>query len=218
MRFLQTGAGRAIAALVITYCVGVVGMLLPHYRGAFALLTPVQLLLTLVLMLAYHPGISRRVVAVWALVFSLGFAVEVLGVNTGWPFGRYQYGSVLGLALWRTPLLIGVNWLLLVYASSAVALQALPAAWRNATAVATLVAVFMAALDALIEPVAVALGFWHWYGQPVPVQNYAAWFVCAWVLAALHQWLTKNDTRRSPVAVWVFALQVAFFAILVLFM
>ena len=32
----------------------------------------------------------------------LGFAIEVVGTNTGWPFGEYTYGSALGLSIAHT--------------------------------------------------------------------------------------------------------------------
>lgn len=215
MPFLRTGSGRAVAALVVTYAVGIVGLLVPLTRAGFVLLSPAQLMLTIVLLLSYHPGITSRVVVGWVVVFALGFGVEVLGVNTGWPFGRYEYGMALGPKLWHTPLLIGINWLILVYAAVAVSQQLLPN--RRSIWIAITTAAIMALLDLLIEPVAISLGFWHWYGRPVPLQNYVSWFVCAWLLALLLQRFNQSE-NHSPVAPWVLGFQVAFFTILALFL
>ena len=48
----------------------------------------------------------------WALTAYITYAVEVIGVQTGFPFGDYQYGTRLGTTLYDTPPMIGVLWLL----------------------------------------------------------------------------------------------------------
>ena len=45
--------------------------------------------------------------------FSIGFLVEVIGVNYGIIFGNYTYGKVLGFKVLNVPLMIGVNWFFL---------------------------------------------------------------------------------------------------------
>jgi putative membrane protein len=40
----------------------------------------------------------------------------------------------------------------------------------------------MVALDLCIEPVAIALDFWTWQSDSVPIQNYLAWFITALAL------------------------------------
>ena len=44
-----------------------------------------------------------------------GFLIEALGVNTGIIFGHYSYGKGLGLKIFNTPVIIGINWLFLSY-------------------------------------------------------------------------------------------------------
>ena len=53
--------------------------------------------------------------------FSLGFIIEVLGVQTGVLFGAYSYGDPLGFKVFDVPLLIGVNWLILSFSSLGIA-------------------------------------------------------------------------------------------------
>jgi uncharacterized membrane protein len=44
-----------------------------------------------------------------------GYAVEVLGVHTGVPFGSYAYSSTLGPRLFGAPPLIGLAWTMLAW-------------------------------------------------------------------------------------------------------
>ena len=191
------------------YVVGIVGITLPLTRPWFVLLTPVHLLLTLGLLFRGLVPISRQAVYICLLIYVAGFSIEVLGVQTGFPFGRYSYGSVLGPKLFDTPLIIGINWLLLVLCMRDLAMRVT----SSPVLQSLLGAALMAGLDVLIEPVAIALGFWHWYGQPVPLQNYVAWYVCAAVFIAVLHYAWPNP-RRNALAPVVFVAQILFFAIL----
>jgi putative membrane protein len=42
----------------------------------------------------------------------------------------------------------------------------------------------MTALDYFVEPVAMALGFWHW-DDVIPLQNYMMWFITSLVIHGL---------------------------------
>ena len=50
----------------------------------------------------------------------LGFFIEVIGVKTGFIFGSYYYGAAMGIKILAVPLLIGLNWSILVYSTSLV--------------------------------------------------------------------------------------------------
>jgi putative membrane protein len=47
------------------------------------------------------------------LIAVAGFFIEAIGVNTGLIFGNYVYKTTLGWKFLETPLIIGVNWILL---------------------------------------------------------------------------------------------------------
>jgi putative membrane protein len=121
-------------------------------------------------------------------------------------FGEYQYGDVLGFKLLNVPLLIGLNWSMLVFAIGVpLSRTALPV-WVKVA----LGSLAMVALDLLIEPVAIHLGFWNWEQVSVPVQNYVAWGLVSAVFFALFFLLPVR--RENPVARYVLAAQVLFFA------
>ena len=89
----------SIAVLIIFHMVGIGGVLLAN-PIEFLRLTPLNLLLTLVIILINHQ--EWKFVWVFVVTYLVGFFVEVLGVNTGFPFGEYEYGSVLGPKVFET--------------------------------------------------------------------------------------------------------------------
>jgi uncharacterized membrane protein len=129
----------------------------------------------------------------------------VLGVHTGLIFGSYQYGPTLGLQLWQVPLLIGLNWLMLVYTTGHL-LDLLRLPWLLK---ALLAAALMVGLDFFIEPVAVAFDFWSWQGGAIPVSNYAGWFGLSLLLQIYYQ--RAGFRKGNPVAPFVYLVQVLFF-------
>jgi putative membrane protein len=50
-----------------------------------------------------------------ASVFVIGFFSETVGVKTGLIFGEYSYGKALGFQWMQVPLLIGLNWFIIIY-------------------------------------------------------------------------------------------------------
>ena len=192
--------------LGIFYLVGVFGFWLGKEQG-FPYLTPINMLLTCsALIMLGHKGSK---VWIWLAVVSLGgWAAEAIGTNTGWLFGEYSYGSVLGYGLLHVPLILAANWLIVVYAIAAL-LEPLP--FKNwqfiiiGGAIATL-------LDMLIEPIAISYGFWGWHGESVPLSNYVSWFVLTSVFLMIY--LALNIRLRNPLGGFVLGVQFLFFLIL----
>lgn len=199
----------AIVLLVIFYTVGIVGILLPLHED-FLLLTPFQLLLSLGLMLWHHPEWSRRTLLFLFAAYFLGFGAELFGVQTGLLFGDYSYGRVLGPKLWGTPLMIGVNWMLLAYAAGVSINHLAPRSHWLVKAI--LAGLLMVGLDVLIEPVAIKYAFWSWEGQYPPLQNYIGWFIVALPLLCLFS--RTQGHIRNKVAIALLLLQLMFFLIL----
>ncbi len=198
-----------IAILAILYAVGIAGIGLPIHPD-FVLLTPLNLLISLLLMLLRHPFWDRRTIAFLFIAYVVGFVAELFGTQTGLLFGEYAYGRVLGVKLWDTPLMIGVNWVILAYAAGIIANGLL--AGRHWLARGLLAALLMVGLDVLIEPVAMEHDFWGWEGDTVPLRNYLGWFVVALPLECLFAaWLPH---ARNKVAIALFILQFLFFFIL----
>lgn len=198
----------ALIVLSIFYTVGIAGMLLPEYQQDFLALTPLNLLLTLGILIWANRDFSLPFWVTFAIVFCIGFGAEVAGVHTGLLFGNYGYGAPLGPQVFAVPLTIGVNWFILSYASRGISNQLIP----NKIAQAAVAALLMTLLDFLIEPVAIYLDFWHWENNVVPIQNYIAWFTIAFAIQLLIGRMKIEINKQ--VAIIVFAVQLVFFVAL----
>lgn len=155
----------------------------------------------------------------------IGIGVEIIGVNTGVLFGSYSYGSALGIKLAEVPLLIGINWFIIVYCC-AVSVHSLlqriirPAASAGvgasrplkALAVITDGATLAVLFDWLMEPVAVKLNFWHWQNNSIPVYNYVCWFVISALLLLIFN--ACRFHRPNKFAVHLLLIQIMFFLVL----
>ena len=200
----------AIAITTIIYAVGLTGFLLPEWLPLFEKLTPANLIFASIMVFAFHRPWSRGFVAFATAVFVAGWSVEWLGVNTGIIFGEYSYDEGLGFKLFEIPLIIGLNWVLLIYCTGTIASFLKLSNWAKALVGAAL----MVGIDFLIEPFAINHGLWTWASPTVPVRNYIAWFVVSF--AMLLPFFRYKYSNRNPVAVAVYVLQVVFFGVLML--
>lgn len=199
-----------IAKIVVVaiYAVGAIGLSLPEYRDYFLMLTPAQLLLTLVLLLGFHKGWSDAFPIFAAAAFWLGFGAELIGIHTGYIFGDYFYGPTLGPMLWKVPIIIGVNWFVLVYLTGAVFYKVTD----NDAYAALLGAGAMTVIDYIMEPVAVALDMWYWKSEIIPSGNYLTWFVVAFLIHLIYR--KGNFEKGNPLAALMLTSMILFFTIL----
>lgn len=202
---------RAISLLAMAYLAGVIGIRIPVHAD-FILLTPFNLLLSLVLALAFHSVWSSQLTTFLALSYVVGFGAELFGVQTGLLFGDYEYGKVLGPKIWGTPIMIGVNWMLVSY-TIGMTVNAFGEKWSwPLRAVAG--ALLMVVLDLFIEPVAIKYAFWEWEGGVVPLRNYLGWFAVSLPLQAYFAYHFSGQKNKVAVALFIF--QLLFFLFLAL--
>jgi len=174
----------AVIIIILIHLVGVIGLLNPQFQALFLYLVPHYLLLMLVIIVAAHrqPELNLVYFALW--VWGIGFAAEWIGIHTHLLFGNYAYGETLGLKFGGVPLIIGVNWLLLVYGTAVLTNRTrLKESWQRVR----IGAIILVLLDMLIEPVAVKFNYWHWAGNVVPVKNYVCWFALSAVMLAVFE-------------------------------
>lgn len=144
---------------------------------------------------------------VLALIFVLGFIIELIGVKTGFLFGYYSYGNALGTKFYDVPIIIGLNWFIIVVASSNV-LRAFKMPIIQLALLSGLLATFM---DWLIEPVAIKFDFWHWKNNEIPLFNYLCWFLFSSLFSYLYLSLTNG---RNKTAFYLFFIWLVFFLVL----
>lgn len=194
--------------IIIFYIVGFLGFLIPWSRSVFILITPLALLLNTYLLAVYHKEYGLKEILLFLFIFFSGYLVEVMGVKTGWIFGYYVYGKALGVKLFETPLLIGVNWLFLVYVTTAITVDVKINKW---------LAIFTAPLlmlgyDLILEQVAQKIYMWTWMNSEVPIRNYVAWYVIAFCYVLMLK-VYKVETK-NPLAAILFICQSVFLALL----
>ena len=174
------------------------------WSSDFVMLTPLNLLLLSVVYLITSDKVKRPLL--YALPALMGFLVEMLGTNTGFPFGEYSYSSILGPGLLGTPFLIGVLWWVLLRSFNDVFSRIS----SNKTIISLATGLGMLLLDIFIEPVAIGLGFWEWQAAEVPLENYMAWFVLSFVFTRL----TMDGQVKNPMSKWVLIVLGGFFIVM----
>lgn len=203
-----------IVILMIVYMVGLVGMVSPSQQEWYIEHSPHNLILSFILLCIYHKNFNKGFFIFLISAFSIGMVAEIAGVATGLIFGGYNYGSGLGYQVGAVPLIIGINWFILAYSTGCIA-EKLPKTTGIYTK-AGVAAFLMVALDALIEPIASKLDFWHWEGDIIPIQNYIAWFVIGFGIQLIYQKLDLS--KKNAIAPYVYGAMVIFFFGLNLFL
>ncbi|MEM7035428.1 MAG: carotenoid biosynthesis protein [Bacteroidota bacterium] len=197
----------SVGILLIFHVVGIVGMLSP-WKAWFLAWTPGILLLSTVLLLVNHKDWNPGFLLSMGVALVVGYGVEVAGVKTGVIFGEYGYGETLGAKLWGVPPVMGLIWMMLVYATGVTVQR-----WKlPMLAKVALAAAMMTALDVVIEPVAIRLDFWHWALETPPLLNYLGWFVVSFVLHFVFQ--TAQFEKRNRLAGILLIVQLVFFGTL----
>ena len=209
MKFSITDEREVKKFFIIFYVVGIIGMSIPYTLPLFKILTPYALLLSFGYPVFFHPT-KRDITSniLFFFIFLAGLAVEIIGVKTGVIFGGYEYGNSLGIKVYDTPVLIGINWLFLVYTTACIVDKT---KWH---AVLKIVAAASGMLlyDLVLEQVAPKMDMWSWQDNVVPIQNYIAWFVIA---AFFHSLLKIFKVKLSnPLAAHIIACQFVFFVVL----
>ena len=187
--------------IVILYSVGILGFLFPNSRNIFIAVTPFVLLLSTYLLAIYHPKFFKRDLLLFFIIFFLGFLIEAIGVNTGLIFGNYSYGSALGIKLFNTPLLIGLNWLFLTYTGVSISEKI-----TDKIALQLIIAPSLMLLyDLILEQIAPIMDMWSWASSTVPVKNYIAWWVIGFIFTVIFKIFKVNT--NNPLALILFICQ-----------
>jgi len=145
------------------------------------------------LLAGIFPLLDRRSLFGLAMLVTYAYAIEVVGVLTGLPYGEFSYTVDLGPMLFGlVPLGLPIFFVPLVCNSYLLCLLVLG---RRAERIAVRLPVVIAtvlAIDLVLDPGAVAIGFWSYpaggayYG--VPWTNYAGWALSATVSVGLLDW------------------------------
>jgi len=153
---------------------------------------------------------SKKMGLLVLLCFTTGMLAEILGVRYGFIFGEYSYGNALGTKVMEVPLMIGVNWCILIFITGFIAQFFLKKLWSKAL----LGTALMLTLDLVMEPVAPVLDFWTFTTGLASFHNYFGWALVAFPLQLVFHKVKINI--EGPFPFHLFILQFLFFTILLL--
>ncbi|MDX9925157.1 MAG: carotenoid biosynthesis protein [Ignavibacteriaceae bacterium] len=202
-----------IPFFIIMYSVGIVGHLVEPTRSLMIMLTPFTLLLcSFVLFYSIHKEIDSQLFSWLISTYIITFILEAYGTASGSVFGSYKYGDVLGWKLFDVPLIIGVNWVIVILGG-----LSLSHLISKNLFISSLITGFVALLfDYILEPLAMKLDYWTWSGNIIPLQNYTAWFIIAFIFAIGFN--LKKIKIKSKIPLYYIIIQSIFFLVLRIFL
>lgn len=128
------------------------------------------------------PVLDRRAAVGLGALTVFAWGIELTGVNTGVPYGEFAYQTQLGpMLLGDIPVALPVFYFPILINAYLLGILALGEYAEHLAIRYPVVVVLVVSLDLILDPGAVALGFWAWeepgayYG--VPVVNFLGWII-----------------------------------------
>ena len=193
---------------ICLYLFGLLWFNLPFTRELFISSIPLTLLLVTAIVFYFHKEWNLKTIMVFTSIAASAFILELIGVSAGIPFGNYQYDRGLGWMLYNTPLVIGLNWLFLVYASQAIASKFS----NNRLLIVLLGASLMLCYDLILECVAPAMEMWHFTRSYPPMENFISWWVVGMIFQSIFV-VSKINVVNNPARI-LFFIQMGFFGLI----
>ncbi|TAG01338.1 MAG: carotenoid biosynthesis protein [Cytophagia bacterium] len=203
----------SLVLLIMMHIAGVIGLHWHITHFYFQYLIGFNLILTNIILFSFHQSFEKKFIISFLLIAFLGFLIELLGVHTGVIFGKYQYEWALGFKIAEVPLLIGLNWVMLIYCSShCVEYFFSLDKYKKTLAIvlkSILVATLMTSIDYFIEPFAIRFHLWQWENNIIPLQNFIGWWISALLLSFI--FFNLSFERKNSLAMPLYFIQFLFF-------
>ncbi len=218
---LNTKTQIATAIAILFHTIGLVGLF--FNKDFFVATTAFNLLLMAGLLFYTQQKINIAFLIFVLVCFITGVVIEIIGTSTGYLFGEYEYGKMLGIGIKKVPLVIGVNWFIIMYCCGitvhtileklSAKLETMTGAPSPALKILSIVsdgAMLAVVFDWLMEPAAIKLGYWKWLGDgEIPAYNYMTWFVISSLLMLVFSVLKFN--KQNIFAVNLLMIMMMFF-------
>jgi putative membrane protein len=206
-RTINLSKKNVLLLLYSIYIVGLIGHVISVTREFMFRLTPLALLISSLIVIVSI--IDNKKLFYWLIVtYIITLLLEIIGVKTGTVFGEYSYGNILGIKFFDVPLIIGLNWVIIIWGGILFSQKITFTPFWVAAATGSLALLF----DIFLEPVAISFGYWDWTNTSVPVHNYIAWFVIAYSFSFIYTYLKIHT--KSNVPIHLFFIQLVFFLLL----
>jgi len=162
----------------------------------------------------YELGLKRALLFL-LITCVIGFLAEVLGTNSGFPFGKYYYTNFLGQKFLGVPVVVPLVWFVIAYLCYSIVADNLNSASLNGEStnhslfvrIALLSAFGAVAWDFMIDPMFSSYGYWVWTGQflplpeldGIPLTNFLGWFIVVtlMIFVCLSVIPTSDDDSKS---------------------
>lgn len=150
----------------------------------------------------------RRTLLFAAISCAVSAAAELTGTATGWPFGGYEYLTLLGWKIaGRVPYGVPLSWFYMGFAAYVLASAILPARKTGSPWPAILLGAWLlTAWDLVLDPAMVALPqirFWEWHERGayfgMPLRNLFGWYATGALFIALARWAWGDDLDTRDV-------------------
>jgi putative membrane protein len=195
--------------LILVYVSGSIGFVMnPAFFSPF---TPYTLLFTCFVFLIHIPVADKKFLLAFFTIAFLGYIIEVIGVKTGLIFGKYSYGDGLGIKLLEVPLIISINWAMLICAG----IRIVSSIFANKITVLAVAALLVTLIDLLIEQVAPKLDFWQFESGLPNIHNYLGWIGVAFFISYFFYPILIKSNRTVYLIILI--LQIIFFTSLFIF-
>jgi putative membrane protein len=186
--------GLALRLIPLALAVALVGTAIayPLTSGSARLAVTWAIVLLGAALSVAHAALSRgpaMATGLFGVVVVVALVFEAVGLATGFPYGRYAYGTGLGPALFGVPFLVPLAWLMMAWPCLLLAGRLTRRRWLRVV----LAAALFAAWDVVLDPQMVQAGYWTWAhphpGLPgvgtVPLTNLAGWGLAGLVVMSL---------------------------------
>ncbi|MFA7288578.1 MAG: carotenoid biosynthesis protein [Melioribacteraceae bacterium] len=202
-----------ILFFIIMYSVGIAGHLSEPTRSLMIMLTPFTLLLcSSILFYAIYEEINSQFLSWLISTYIITFVLEAYGTASGLIFGNYKYGDSLGWKLFDVPIIIGLNWVIVILGG----LTFSKMITKNIYISSLITGIVAVLFDFILEPLAMKLDYWQWRGNIIPLQNFTAWFIIAVVFALGFN--LKKMKINSKIPLFYIIIQAVFFLVLRVFL
>jgi len=142
---------------------------------------------------------SKFALTYLAITTVFALVIETIGVNTGWPFGVYEYSSTLGLFIVDVPLVVPFAWAMMAY-PALIAARRVAGPWVFLYGGAILMG-----WDLFLDPQMVTAGRWTWevtgaafpFAPEIPLSNPFGWLLSGLTLIAILHFILPIERRKD---------------------
>ncbi len=186
---------------------------LSDQKDFFLSTSPFAILISFILLLLNYNTRQKGFATALISIITIGFLVEFLGVNYDLFFGSYEYGNNLGYKIGGVPIIMSVNWLVLIFLTGSFTEKIIPNSLPLKVIFASLLMVF---IDIFLEICAPKLDYWKFNEEIVPMSNYNSWFIISAICLYIYFRLIKD--KEYTLSTNMLVIHFAFFGLLSVFL